>query len=67
MPPLIPLLLTLCVIAILVYVAYSLIVSFPTYGVPTMKMLLVAVLCIIVIFILSAVLNAPILGGLRLT
>lgn len=67
MPPLIPLLLTLCIIAVLIWVVYQLITSFPSYGVATVKMLLIAALVIVVIFVLAAVFGVPILGGLRLT
>lgn len=61
-----PILFTLCIIAVLVWVVWQLIQGFPTYGVSTVKMLMIAALIIVLIFVLAAVLGIPILAGLRL-
>ncbi len=66
MPPLLPLLFTLCVIAVLVWVVYQLITTMPGWGVQTVKMLLIAGLVLVLIFVLAAVFGVEILGGLRL-
>jgi hypothetical protein len=66
MPGLLSILFTLAIVAVLVWVIYQLIVSFPSYGVPTVRMLAIAALVIVVIFILASVFSIPVLGGLRL-
>ena len=61
-----PVLFALMVLAVLVWVAWVLIQSFPSYGVPTVKMLLIAVLVLIIIFFLASILGISMPGGLRL-
>ncbi len=64
--PILPVLFTIAVIAVIVWVAWSLIQAFPTYGIATVKMLLIAALVVVLIFVIASVLGIQILGGLRL-
>jgi hypothetical protein len=66
MPPLLPILFTLMVVAVVIYVVVRLIQDFPSYGIGTVKMLALAAVCLVVIFLLAGVFGISILGGLRL-